>query len=924
MNRSSVGTSSTTTPVTKRLTTSHVTLERPKRRVTSNPSQLQALQDVAQELQKSPSISNHSAKSPEKTLHPQTTDRVPSLTRSEVSAPETSVGATTPEGPSRRVNVITPRSEGRSRTADQVGDDSADTESAEHDWMQQEGGESINEDRSLQPTDQEERSEPDQTREVTGSFQSPAKIGASVSYGQFSTPGVARDAPSGTASPRSFSRSDDPPSISAIHDMTAGHSQAASFPFTPTPVGFNSKYENLSTPRAPLNDAERRKSHVLAVLSSSGIPARTPRPMARGTPHPLRRVSIAPTSESITEEGSSSSQRASSATPGGRTLLLSAHDAGMQSYNDSFVSIASSADLTSDKRASHYTSRISRGNTSFPNILLPGAVSQNSPGGSLRGVSDQRANGAKIHKHLNAMNKQLLDSNADLAREAEAWRDEVERLKGLLQGADVDFEDVDVLANLPERSQGDLSTTDLLRQTRYTTPADSSQDGTHNPLERSHSAPIDGDHNNTAILHEMAEKLEGLEGALAEKDDIIAELEQRLDTGGSDVSIYQQVGELREQLDEAEQLRERLHADFSQKTEQHAQRFGEICTGFEEQVKGLEAELASSRTEVDRLRADKTRMEELASAASTDDREREWRKQVSGLEYDLGRAKEEVRIKTDQVDALHKRLSEADSRRTEMEEEVQTARDRLTALESDRDQRAAHDSEAETARQEMARLETELAAAHTEIEEIRQVAEARQSDLEGNQEQLVELAAQLGELEQRAAQHDDEEVRRLHDVIEETNAALTEKEAELESLRARLDTEGLRRSIIGSATEQDKPDMPAANDSFVAAMEERLDEAHHEIGRLKHQLAASPHRASSIEVRDARIKALEREKAALTDRLAAKESSIIAATSVQGAISPFKASPFVHKAIASLKTPKTPGPLKEVSYDRVATTSSKR
>lgn len=912
MNRSSVATDSTTTPVTKRLTASHVTLERPKRRVTSNPVQLQALQDVAQELQDSPSISSSSPKSREATLHPATTDRIPSLTRSEVSAPETSHEATTPEGPSRRIQVITPRSEGQSRRTGQIEDRSAE-ETIEPDWAREgsvpDAPDGPAEDSHM---DMEEMSaHVDRNAEATASLNSPAKLGVSVSYGHFSTPGVGRDAPSGTASPGSFSHTDDQPSLSALRDLTGVHSQAASYPFTPTPLGLNSKYEDLSTPRAPLNDAERRKSHVLAVLSSSGIPARTPRPIARGTPHPLRRVSIAPTSESITEEGSFGSRGSSSATPGGRNLL-SALDAGMQSYNDSFVSIASSADLTSDKRASHYTPGMARGNTSVPNILLPGAISHNSPGGSLRGVSDQRANGVKIHKHLNAMNKQLLDSNADLAREAEAWRDEVERLKNLLQGAEVEFEEVDVLANLPERSQADISTSNLLRNNRYTTPADSSVGDVPNALDRSHSAPIDGEHNHTAILHEMAEKLEGLEEALAEKDDLIVDLQQRLQTGENasraleqDASIEGQLAELRDQLEEAEQLRENLHADFAQKTEQHAQRFGEICTGFEEQVKGLEAELTSTRNEVQTLRADKARSDELALAASSDDREREWRKQVNGLEFDLQRAKEEVEHKIAQTDSLHKQLSQAQAEQVALDVQLQAAQDRLRTLEAEGVQDTQNIAVVNT------QLEEELKGARHEIETLRRTLAERQAEVDDNQEQLEQLAAQVGELEDRAGQHDDQELQRLNDIIEETDAALAEKEAELESLRARLETGDLRRSTASYTDVQD-PAPVGGNESFIAAMEERLDEAHHEIGRLRHQLSASPHRASSIEVRDARIKALEREKAALTDRLSAKEHSVVGASSVQGAVSPFKASPFVHKAIASLKTPKTPGSLKEV------------
>lgn len=930
MNKSSTGTSVLSTPLTKRLNPTHVTLDRPRRRVTSGPSQL-SRQDTSTDPATSPDAHSplRSPASSPNVLPVPTGDRIPSLTRSEVSAPETSVGATTPEGPSRRIAVLTPRSEGQSQSRDQ-NEDMSEERSEEHQWDHEEG-----ESNNLEVEDDSEvvdsRLEGGHTQDMSQSYASPAKPGVSLSYGQFSTPGMGRDAPSGTTSPRSMSKHDGSGMASSIHDKTPGISHLPSLPFTPSPVGLQSHYGNLTTPRAPLDDAERRKSHVLAVLGSSGIPARTPRSTFKGTPHPLRRVSVAPLSESITEEGASGSQRASTVTPGGRTFL-SAGDPEQQSINDSFVSIASSADLTSDKRASHFSSRISRGNTSFPNILLPGSAAQNSPGGSLRGVSDQRANGVKIHKHLNAMNKQLLETNADLAREAEAWRDEVERLKGLLDQAGVEVEEVDVLGQLHERSQADISIPSILHRNRYSTPADSSV-GSMAKLERSQSAPLDGEHEHTAILHEMAEKLEGLEEMLAEKDEIITELEQRLDSAGGErepvvnEDARAQIDELRRQLDEAEQLRETLHSDFAQKTEQHAQRFGEICTGFEEQVKSLERQLESSRNESDRLRADKARLEDLASAASMDEREKEWRKQVTGLEVDLSRAKEEARTKAAEVDSLHKEADQRRTERAELEQQLEASRTELTSLMAEREHEAQlngeRDRELEFARTTIQELEQELNAAHDEIDSLRQEITARQSELDQNQDEIKELAGQLDELEQRDTSHnaDEDEIQRLHAIVEEIDSALADKEAELEQLRARIQTMELRQSTNDSPNGKNQDESLVngdgegnanANESFIASLEQRLDEAHHTIGRLQHELNATPRRNGLVEVREARIRALESEKAALTERLAAKEVSMLASTSLQGAVSPFKASPFVHKAIASLKTPKTPGPLKEV------------
>jgi chromosome segregation ATPase len=530
----------------------------------------------------------------------------------------------------------------------------------------------------------------------------------------------------------------------------------------------------------------------------------------------------------------------------------------------------------------------------------------------LRGIADSRVDGIKIHKHLNAMNKQLLESNADLAREAEAWRDEVDRLKSRLRDADVEYEEVDVMGQLADRSHANLDQS-VAMKARFASPGNST--GTPNRLERSMSAPTEGGH--TAILQDMAEKLEILEENLAEKDHIIKELEQRLDAVGHDESSSNaqlKIDSLTAQLEEAENDRTDLHADFAQKTEQHAKRFGEICTGFEEQVNSLEGQLKFAQNEVERLRADKTRMDDLSSSATMDDKEKEWRRQVSGLEMDLSRAREECEARTDEADAARDTAKRAQEDRDELARQLGDCQNRIDELESmanAKDADADLEEEVENLRLDLAHVEEELANANRDLEELRQIDADKETELDQQHEQIELLSNKMRELEeQHAAEHqDDEEIQRLHDVIEEANAMLADKESELEGLRAKGDVLSLRQSTSSAGAADAET---GVGNSFVVAMEERLDEAHREIGKLRQELAATPHRKSNIEMRDARIKALEREKAALADRLAAKEVSLQNG-SLLNAGSPFKASPFVNKALASLKTPKTPGSLKEVS-----------
>jgi chromosome segregation ATPase len=777
----------------------------------------------------------------------------------------------------------------------------------------------------------------------SGANLSPIKPASTPGFSTMSTPGVGREPPTHEDSCNSALHHEYP--STALQDVTGSHQDYAAVPFTPSPVGMNSKLSDMSTPRAPLDDAERRKSHVLAVLQSTGLPSRT-RLAVRGTPHPLRRVSMPPSSDSITEEGTPLSRNTPTATPGSRTHLTvnSSHISG---GNESFVSIASSADLTSDRRAATAHKRLSRGNTSFPTILLPTTGASPASGGSLRGLSEGRADGIKIHKHLNAMNKQLLDTNADLAREAEAWRDEVDRLRGILQDAGVEFEDVDVAANVSQGGRDGRSFSGLPSHLarRHSNGSDTvtSQLAQLNAPSGglSHQgrgpSPDGAADNHDVTLQEMVDRLEELEAGLDEKDRIITSLEEKLssrtaDTSG-DQAVAEQVGGLTRQLEEAERARVALHEEFALKTQQHAEKFGEICQGFEEQVKGLEGELAASRGEADRLRADKSRLEALASTGDLDAREIEWRKQVRDLEVAVGRAQEEVKDKIGEVESLKKRLSQVHDERRLQQRETVELQARVRSLETQLDEAI---TELEHAKAVLAETqgaqeaaENEVGQLDNDIAELQQAHADQQAELQRQQEEIQELVERLQQVESEDGHKtaDEEmatELEQMRLELEEVATSMAEKDSEIEELRGKLEVAGLaastgrtRASPVGDQR-SGHVDVSAINDqaSFIEAIQDRLDEAYREIGRLKHELAASPHRKSDIETKDAKIKALEREKATLSERLAATRAGTSSpqTTILQSAGSPFtRPTPSLHKAIASLKTPKTPGPLKEVS-----------
>jgi predicted nuclease with TOPRIM domain len=147
------------------------------------------------------------------------------------------------------------------------------------------------------------------------------------------------------------------------------------------------------------------------------------------------------------------------------------------------------------------------------------------------------------------------------------------------------------------------------------------------------------------------------------------------------------------------------------------------------------------------------------------------------------------------------------------------------------------------------------------------------------------------------------ELDELREDMDQLQNLLTEKEGEVETLRASLEAMGETHAA---------GDRGQGTDALVSTLETRLEEAYRKIGQLKAELAASPNRKTTIEVRDARIRALEREKAALAERLATRSPAM---ASMRVADSPPTESPFIHRAIASIKMPKTPGTMREVSVD---------
>ncbi|KAK4684273.1 hypothetical protein P7C73_g5915, partial [Tremellales sp. Uapishka_1] len=889
------------TPITRRLSQGHVLLNRPKKR---EPSGGYAAQSIVLDTPSSVQTAIYDPR------QPVDQERIPSLSRSDLSVTDSSGAASTPEGPMRVMAVETPGRDGQ----EDYEYDEFDVSLPQPEYLEEATVEynSITYDTHHETADETPSANESAFPSKSEAY-SPVKQN-STSY--LTTPGIGRQARSTKES--TYHVTPGP----VLQDVTASQQNTPiAIPFTPSPSN-TTKSANFTTPRPLLDDAERRKNHVLAVLNSTGLPSRVSR-----TPHPLRKVSMAPHSESIAEEGSPhSSDNATPrrngtprayGTPGTMTHL--SIEAAQTSGNDSFVSIASSADLTSDRRASNYHQRLSRGNTSFPTLLLPST----SPGGSFHGApSDKRVDGAKIHKHLNAMNKQLLEANGELAREAEAWRDEVDRLKGVLTENGIEVEEVE----LPGNVSGVTSLAGIrngLHPLSPDTSIISAKDvpGQHDEVSAKDMLGDLSPHEYALLLQEMAERLESLEDELNEKDGLISKLEERL---SSNIGTLNDTESSNKQLGDAESIRMQLQTEFATKTEEHAKKFGEICSGFEDQVQSLEKNLGLSRAEVERLKMEKERLSDLISAGGPLGKDREFQRQIDESEAELRTLKAQLHAAVEEVETVKARLEGSDEvarEKAELEaelEELRTKMDEMDELHARLEELESLSEEMDDLRdrlQSMDEVKEESERLKAEIEGLRLTSSDQEAELERQYDQIQEYSQRIQELESdlktldedhaKYSEDSQKEMERMQTELEDVQQLLASTEAEVEILHAKVEPQPGPSQSTPSASASSTS---AMDRSMVNAMEERLDEAYREIGRLKHDLAATPHRKSILELKDAKIKALEREKAALADRLQSARSP-----SIPNAESPFKPSPFVHRAIASLKTPKTPGPLKDTT-----------
>ncbi|GMK59329.1 hypothetical protein CspeluHIS016_0703440 [Cutaneotrichosporon spelunceum] len=314
------------------------------------------------------------------------------------------------------------------------------------------------------------------------------------------------------------------------------------------------------------------------------------------------------------------------------------------------------------------------------------------------------------------------------------------------------------------------------------------------------------------------------------------------------------------------------------------------------------------------------------------------------LQSQLDSAKREAKLGKHKVEDLQSRLFAAEDKAQALQSQLDATQQEGTLATSNADdlrkRLAAAEIVAEDRAQQLSMLESRLTEAQSLVEEHVRDSAALKTDLLSLEESITTLQAdnnamsqQRSDLERR--QEDNEEViSGQRKIIEELEGGATTFTAEIEANKKRIDElegflsaaqstqassqaelESLKHQLEIARLEAMEADVTrdvtvASSPNLATIYEEQLEEAHRLIGRLKAELEGIPARHKTLEDRDARIRALETEKITLLERLKAREQ----ASPARWVNSTHTSTPVFHRTVSALRSPRTPGPLKDLSW----------
>jgi hypothetical protein len=593
--------------------------------------------------------------------------------------------------------------------------------------------------------------------------------------------------------------------------------------------------------------------------------------------------------------------------------------------NQSFISIASSADLTSDRRG---TSSRFKGNTSLPGIGLDDI-----------GNHEDRAQGSKIAKHLHHMNEQLTAENRRLNEELTLLQDQLQQSQWEAEEKEGQNDELNA-----SRSQS---------------------------LDRSKAESsfvrVTGVRNETIMR--LQEQIANLEETVRTKEDEILALQHETDLkqatrGGredqnkltemqDELALHAQLA--REHEEEIDQLRQQL---TNAKTESESQAQGVVAAletaavrerDLAQQVQKLQWEKSAVEQEKERLR-------QVLESPDLDEKEKALQQQAQQLEEQvkdvtqkledkdrkieelmdaLSNSKDECADQTEQLESLsqdleetRQQLQEANSQsavaeealqrlKTASEEEAVTLQKQLDTYMAELDKCYVNLDECEVALQEIDELKEKAAEAEKRAAAVSLDQQANLSEME---EELAEVKRELHSKTCSAA-----EIQANLDLAE---AALGASKATVAALEAQLVESSPSTADVSAALSASSSSLRAQEHaSVIESLRERLALAQNKIDELQQlQLRKNPAYEAELAVRDTKIQSLTTEKEELQSELRLVQTQVgdVSMTprprKTQNAMagSPFSTGRLFNKHFAHIKTPQTPqtpGTMPEVRSD---------
>ncbi|RDB15355.1 Spindle pole body protein pcp1 [Hypsizygus marmoreus] len=559
----------------------------------------------------------------------------------------------------------------------------------------------------------------------------------------------------------------------------------------------------------------------------------------------------------------------------------------------SFISTASSHDLTTHHRV----------NTSFDPSMGFGAAAGQGVG---------RFNAGKLNNYLHGLNRRLQEENEALM---ERLRKAEEEKK--LYSASIPVSAAAGAGNGSEGGSGSgrrLSGGGRRASAGGTTLGNVAEDvGGEGWVEEK------------AELEDMVDALrEEVTRSVQEKEEAEKALEEEKGERARDKERW------RDRMAEVEQGVEVIIKELEKKAEDAEKRTKDVEDGSAHQVKEMEKRLVEAEAERDlsKERAEKAERV-LESGKELGGELRDANERVEKIMGDLRNAnaqikelEEEVMRSDGRIDDLEKDLREDRDAIASLEEELSTKADELAEdrarirhleqeirkadeeLQSTKEYVVELEEGAESAIERIEKLEDELAAANDQVHTMtvaEEQAQDRMEKLEADAQKAQELA------------------RQMEEALEEAEKKMLEDEDELNELKNKVASMEREREREANRTQESSRNPfndGGPTDAELEALENELDAANKEIGRLTTLLNQSPARKAMEKARDTKVELLEKEREELLERNRALRLAMNEINTPNKVMNASGISP-IHRQVLSMsmRTPRTPGaPLRDLSW----------